>query len=160
MLCFAAHHNGYLAYYTCADIGANNITLTATDIFQNVTTCTGVVTVQDNNQPPLNCTNSKNKRAESENLSLLKATENLDITITPNPFRDELLIHLNEIVERTLDLRLIDLSGRVVISRTIEPSGHYSKVQVRTDEKLIKSGVYILSINSVDAHYHQLVVKN
>ncbi|MCG2417592.1 HYR domain-containing protein, partial [Aequorivita sp. F47161] len=41
--------------FTCADVGPNTITLTVTDVNGNVSTCTTVVTVEDNVAPVANC---------------------------------------------------------------------------------------------------------
>ncbi|MGB3342296.1 MAG: M36 family metallopeptidase, partial [Aequorivita sp.] len=43
--------------FTCADVGANNVTLTVTDINGNVSTCVAVVTVEDNTAPTAVCQN-------------------------------------------------------------------------------------------------------
>ncbi|MEM0589364.1 beta strand repeat-containing protein, partial [Aequorivita flava] len=43
--------------FTCADIGPNTVTLTVTDINGNVSTCTAVVTVEDNVSPTAVCQN-------------------------------------------------------------------------------------------------------
>jgi uncharacterized protein YrzB (UPF0473 family) len=41
--------------FTCADVGANTITLTVTDVNGNTSTCTTIVTVEDNVAPIANC---------------------------------------------------------------------------------------------------------
>src|SRR5690554_2983728 len=43
--------------FTCADVGANNVTLTVTDINGNVSTCVAVVTVEDNVSSTAICQN-------------------------------------------------------------------------------------------------------
>lgn len=43
--------------FTCADIGANPVTLTATDVNGNVAGCNAAVTVQDNFPPTASCQN-------------------------------------------------------------------------------------------------------
>ncbi|TXD71193.1 HYR domain-containing protein, partial [Aequorivita antarctica] len=41
--------------FTCADVGPNTVTLTVTDVNGNSSTCTTVVTVEDNVAPVANC---------------------------------------------------------------------------------------------------------
>ncbi|MFT5236829.1 MAG: hypothetical protein ACI9M9_000417, partial [Flavobacteriaceae bacterium] len=41
--------------FTCADVGANTVTLTVTDVNGNTSTCTTIVTVEDNVAPIANC---------------------------------------------------------------------------------------------------------
>ncbi|MCG2420611.1 hypothetical protein K8089_16440, partial [Aequorivita sp. F47161] len=41
--------------FTCADVGPNTITLTVTDVNGNTSTCTTVVTVEDNVPPTITC---------------------------------------------------------------------------------------------------------
>ena len=43
--------------FTCSNIGANNVTLTVTDVNSNTANCTAVVTVQDTTQPTALCQN-------------------------------------------------------------------------------------------------------
>ena len=43
------------ASFTCADIGANTVTLTVTDVNGNNSTCTATVTVEDNVAPTATC---------------------------------------------------------------------------------------------------------
>jgi hypothetical protein len=45
------------ALFTCANIGANNVTLTATDASGNISQCTAVVTVADTASPVASCQN-------------------------------------------------------------------------------------------------------
>ncbi|MEM9479358.1 MAG: HYR domain-containing protein [Verrucomicrobiota bacterium] len=45
------------ASFNCSNIGPNNVTLTATDVNGNMSTCTAVVTVEDNLQPVAVCQN-------------------------------------------------------------------------------------------------------
>ena len=43
--------------FTCADVGTNNVVLTVTDVNGNTSTCTAVVTVEDNVAPTAVCQN-------------------------------------------------------------------------------------------------------
>ena len=42
--------------FTCANVGANTVTLTVTDVNGNVSTCTSTVTIEDNVAPTIVCT--------------------------------------------------------------------------------------------------------
>ncbi|MCK9613651.1 MAG: HYR domain-containing protein [Bacteroidales bacterium] len=58
-------------YFTCSEVGENNVTLTVTDVNGNVSSCTAIVTVEDITPPEAFC----------QNLTmLLDATGNLTIT--------------------------------------------------------------------------------
>src|SRR5690606_40425293 len=41
--------------FDCSDVGANTVTLTVTDVNGNVSTCTTIVTVEDNIAPVATC---------------------------------------------------------------------------------------------------------
>ncbi|NOU39331.1 MAG: HYR domain-containing protein, partial [Ferruginibacter sp.] len=41
--------------FDCSNVGANNVTLTVTDLCNNVSTCTAIVTVVDNTAPVITC---------------------------------------------------------------------------------------------------------
>ena len=43
--------------FTCADVGANTVTLTVTDVNSNFSTCTATITVEDNINPTASCQN-------------------------------------------------------------------------------------------------------
>ena len=43
--------------FTCANVGANTVTLTVVDVNGNVSTCTSTITVQDNINPTAICQN-------------------------------------------------------------------------------------------------------
>ena len=43
--------------FTCANVGANTVTLTVVDVNGNISTCTSTITVQDNINPTAICQN-------------------------------------------------------------------------------------------------------
>ncbi|SRX76039.1 HYR domain-containing protein [Aequorivita antarctica] len=53
--CVIANTSIDVTDFTCADVGDNNVTLTVTDVNGNSSTCTTVVTVEDNVAPVANC---------------------------------------------------------------------------------------------------------
>src|SRR5690554_7428497 len=59
--------------FTCADVGANNVTLTVTDINGNVSTCVAVVTVEDNIVPTAVCQNITVQLDGAGNVSITAA---------------------------------------------------------------------------------------
>ncbi|MAB40018.1 MAG: hypothetical protein CL528_08280 [Aequorivita sp.] len=56
--------------FTCANVGANNVTLTVTDVNGNSSTCTAVVTVEDNVAPAAVCQNITVQLDASGNVSI------------------------------------------------------------------------------------------
>ncbi|WP_198515592.1 HYR domain-containing protein [Ulvibacter sp. MAR_2010_11] len=53
--CGIASYDLDIDTFTCADVGDNPVVLTVTDVNGNVSTCTAVVTVEDNTSPDLVC---------------------------------------------------------------------------------------------------------
>lgn len=77
--------------FTCADIGANNVTLTATDVNGNSATCVAIVTVEDTMPPVLACPADQTQDPGAGNLYVVPdyfgtgevtATDNCAIPIT------------------------------------------------------------------------------
>jgi len=62
--------------FTCADVGANTVTLTVTDVNNNVSTCTATVTVQDNIPPTAICQNVTVQLNATGNASVTAAQVN------------------------------------------------------------------------------------
>ncbi len=59
--------------FSCADVGANTVTLTVTDVNNNVSTCTATVTVSDNIAPTAVCQNITIALDASGNASIAAA---------------------------------------------------------------------------------------
>jgi hypothetical protein len=59
--------------FTCADIGPNNVTLTASDGSGNSSSCVAVVTVQDNTNPTMVCMNTTVQLDAAGNASITPA---------------------------------------------------------------------------------------
>ena len=81
--------------FTCANVGANTVTLTVTDNNSNISTCTSTVTVQDNVAPIAKCQNITVQLDATGNASITAAqidngsTDACGIksmTVSPNTF--------------------------------------------------------------------------
>jgi hypothetical protein len=62
--------------FTCADVGANTVTLTVTDVNNNVSTCTSTVTVVENTAPVAICQNLTIQLDVTGNVSITPADVN------------------------------------------------------------------------------------
>ena len=62
--------------FTCANVGANTVTLTVTDVNGNASTCTSIVTVQDNVAPIAICQNITVALSASGTVSITAAQIN------------------------------------------------------------------------------------
>ncbi len=78
--------------FTCANVGPNNVTLTVTDVSNNVSTCTATVTVEDTVPPVAVCQNITVQLDQNGNASITAAdidggsTDNCAIaSITADP---------------------------------------------------------------------------
>jgi hypothetical protein len=83
------------AAFTCANVGANTVTLTVTDANGNVSTCTSTVTVVDNIAPVALCQNTTVQLDASGNASITSASVDngssdncaiASMTVLPNAF--------------------------------------------------------------------------
>ncbi len=71
--------------FTCADLGANNVTLTVTDVSANSSTCAATVTVQDTISPTLTCPGNQNETPDAScNFTLPDYISSLSIASTDN----------------------------------------------------------------------------
>ena len=77
---------------------------------------------------------------------------NYDITVMPNPAKDNLIIQFENPVEATIEV--VTLQGRVVVNKKIE-----SQNLVDLDLRSLSSGVYILKINAESYNYRKKFIK-
>ncbi|WP_432412098.1 HYR domain-containing protein [Rasiella sp. SM2506] len=59
--------------FTCADVGTNNVTLTVTDVYGNMSSCTAIVTVEDNVAPVAVCMDISIQLDANGNASIVAA---------------------------------------------------------------------------------------
>ncbi|MBI1289173.1 MAG: PKD domain-containing protein, partial [Flavobacteriales bacterium] len=77
--------------FTCAELGANTVTLTVTDVNSNTDDCTATVTVEDNVDPTAVCQNITVYLDASGNASITAAdvdggsTDNCSVTVSATP---------------------------------------------------------------------------
>ncbi|HEY0978904.1 MAG TPA: T9SS type A sorting domain-containing protein, partial [Flavobacteriales bacterium] len=70
-----------------------------------------------------------------------------DFEMFPNPTNGQLFIRLPEEVRSTLDLRVMDLTGRVVFQGPISPVQHTTTV---LDLGMLANGNYVVTLNGGD----------
>jgi PKD repeat protein len=102
--------------FTCANVGANTVTLTVTDVNGNISTCTATVTVVDNIAPTAVCQNITVQLDASGNTSILAndvdggSTDNCGIaslSVSPSTF------NCSDVGANTVTLTVTDVNGNV-----------------------------------------------
>jgi PKD repeat protein len=129
--------------FTCANIGANSVTLTVTDVNGNIATCNAIVTVQDNIAPTAVCQNITVQLNASGSVSITAAQINngsLDncgiqsVTVSPNTFT------CANIGSNTVTLTVTDVNGNtstctatVTVQDNIAPTALCQNLTVQLD---------------------------
>ena len=102
--------------FTCSNVGANTVTLTVTDVNGNVSTCTSVVTVQDNIAPTALCHPVTVQLDATGNASVTAAQVNngshdncgiASLSVSPNTFT------CSNVGANTVTLTVTDVNGNV-----------------------------------------------
>ena len=102
--------------FTCAGIGANPVTLTVTDVNGNVSSCTSIVTVQDNVDPTVICQNITIDLDANGNTSIVSSQVDngsfdacgiASMTVSPSTF------DCSNVGANTVTLVVTDLNGNV-----------------------------------------------
>ncbi len=63
--CGVASTSADVTSFTCADVGPNTVTVTVTDVNGNTSTCTSIVTVEDNVVPSITCPSNLTRDASA-----------------------------------------------------------------------------------------------
>lgn len=69
---------------------------------------------------------------------------NLQINVYPNPFHNQVVVKLND-VQQTLQVRLMDVTGRTVVSQEIAPASGKHTVTL-TPNTHLANGIYLLEV--------------
>jgi hypothetical protein len=112
-------------------------------------------------QQHLRCTS--HKKAARERLSFYQKIVEIDnvisnnvITVYPNPVLDNLNLNFYATKAQYLNVQLVDLSGRVVISDVFTASSGANRFEVETRD--LASGSYILRVTEQNGKIHNLKI--
>jgi PKD repeat protein len=129
--------------FTCANVGANTVTLTVSDVSGNTATCTATVTVQETVAPIAVCQNITVQLDATGNASITAAQINngssdncaiQTITVSPNTFT------CANVGANTVTLTVTDASGNsstctatVTVQETVNPIAVCQNITVQLD---------------------------
>ena len=129
--------------FTCAEEGANTVTLTVTDVNGNVSTCTSTVTVENNVAPNVFCQDITVYLDGTGNVSIIADDVNggsnascglASLTVTPDAF------DCSNVGPNTVTLTAVDNSGNnstcdaiVTVEDTISPTAVCQDITVQLD---------------------------
>ena len=78
------------------------------------------------------------------------------IKLFPVPVKDVLNITLLEAITGTLKIQIYDITGQKVLSETWNPKGNTS---IKVDVTLLRTGAYIVELNSEKFNIHKKLIK-
>ncbi|MCG2419635.1 M36 family metallopeptidase, partial [Aequorivita sp. F47161] len=129
--------------FTCADVGANNVILTVTDVNGNTSTCTTVVTVEDNIAPMAVCQNITAQLDATGNVSIVAADVDggstdacgiASMSVTPSSFT------CADVGPNTVTLTVTDVNGNtstctatVTVEDNVAPTAVCQDITVQLD---------------------------
>jgi len=97
---------------------------------------------------------------EEQSTSILElGSENEMVEVYPNPFTGTINIELNSLVKEMVDILLLDITGRKVISLNEQLKVGENKFSLK-EAKSLDSGIYILTVQSDNLDYNTKVVKS
>ena len=123
--------------FTCANNGANVVTLSATDGSANTGTCTAIVTI--------NCSNNSNIKSEGT-LAFADQTDLWDVF--PNPASDHVMVRLREPSPTDRVVTILDYSGKVVFNQVLAQDDFQLSIDLNAHR--LSAGVYMVSIKFAD----------
>jgi hypothetical protein len=90
-------------------------------------------------------------RNEADGSTTVHGTEvyPFDITLTPNPFRDQMALHTSQVPEKDLDVRVFDMQGRQVGQKQW-PAGAFS---IRLSTEDMGPGVFYIKISTAEGAF-------
>ncbi len=91
--------------------------------------------------------------------SSLDTMNNNFINIFPNPFYNELNIHFNKKINEPVTIKVLDLKGHSLYSKTAPLNKYYYSFLVMNDLTFLANGIYILEIKSPSIHSRIKIVK-
>jgi hypothetical protein len=91
--------------------------------------------------------------------SILNIADNAEVTMFPNPSSDYVSIQLSTIENVNYQIELIDLQGRVVLSKQFNNNGQNVLTNVLNVSD-ISNGTYTLSVSSNDKKSNSILIVN
>jgi hypothetical protein len=91
--------------------------------------------------------------------SIINIADNAEITMFPNPSSDNVSIQLGTTENMNIQLELIDLTGRVVLSKQVNNNGQNVLTNVFNVSE-ISNGTYTLSIISNNKKSNSILMVN
>ena len=88
--------------------------------------------------------NSITENVQTYTSILANELSEINLTIFPNPSTDLIAIQCKGIVKKLVQLKLYDMSGRLVAQKTINPGSTIAHIDTQT----LYAGEYILTVNS------------
>ncbi len=139
--------------YTTANIGVNNLSVTVKDWSGNAATCVAQVTVlpygtslQADDHAGLDDSAENTNGGEADSRAEGRKLEKIDLQLSPNPTRGDVLVQFHLPEEQTFDLRVFDLSGRLLLHR--DAAGVEGNNVVELDLSRLAAGLYLIEVRS------------
>jgi Secretion system C-terminal sorting domain len=99
-------------------------------------------------------------RFKYSNVVVLRLSQKPGVTIWPNPFQSSISVSITTTIETIIDIRLIDVSGKILRSGSQPVPRGMSKISFDDLEQL-PAGAYLIEINDRNAGVsYQKVIKN
>ncbi len=120
--------------FTCANVGPNTVTLTATDASNNKGTCTAILTVT--------CSGGSINIQNGSAAAVANLSELMDLM--PNPATDQVIVRLNDdaLVDRRISV--VDYTGKQVFSRVVPAGDRQLSIDLSASD--FSTGVYMVSV--------------